>query len=88
MMVRYHSDIDSHAVLEVLVPGNECVAILVLKANAAGGAFVDPIEIFDRSDDGVGSVMGIDLDPHWNASPHLRGLVEQQLEGHMLWRRV
>ena len=55
-------DIDSHAVLEVLIPRDEGVALFVLKADAI--AVIQAIEVLDCSNDRVCRIMRVDVDSH------------------------
>jgi len=68
--------------LEVLEPGNQEVAVAVLKYDAS--ALVETVEVLHCGDDGVGSVVGVDVDPHGQTGLVGRRLGQQQLEAHIL----
>lgn len=76
------ADVDSHAVLEVLVACDECACFLVLEAEAI--AIVQPEEVLDGGDDGVCRIMRVYVDSNGESGTLLGELGEQQLEGDLL----
>lgn len=76
------ADVDDHVVAEVLVAGDEGVALLVLKAHALGArrARVEAVEVLDRRHDGLGGVVRVDGDTHGEARTTLRRLERHELE--------
>ncbi len=56
--------------------------MLVLKAHAArdGWARIKAIEVLDRSHNGVGGIMGVNLNTHGQARTELRTLLEEKLK--------
>lgn len=57
--------------------------MFVLKADAAGSAIVDPVEVLNRCHDRIRRIVRIDLHSHGNPSPHLRVLIKEQLESNV-----
>lgn len=68
-MLLNDSDVNHHVVAEVLVSRDQGIALLILEADSLGACWagVEAIEILDGCDDGVGGIMGIDLDSHRQA---------------------
>jgi hypothetical protein len=62
--------------------------MFILEAHSTGSAIVDAIEIFDRSHDGIRSVMRVYLHAHRNPGPHLGVLIQEKLKGDVLGDRV
>jgi hypothetical protein len=67
-------------VVQVIVGGDESVASRILEADPI--AIVDAVEVFDRSNNGLCGIMGVDDDSQGNARPCLGSLVKQELEGY------
>lgn len=76
-----HPNVDRHVISQILIPGDESDAILILKANTAGLLVVDPIEVLNGCHDGVGSVMWIDLHSHGYPCSNLGLFIKKQLKG-------
>ena len=64
--LEHDPDDDGHAIIEVLVAGDQGVGPAVLEGDAAdaAGALVEAVEVLDGGDDGIGRVMGMDVDSH------------------------
>lgn len=62
-----HAHADDHVILEILVPGNEGVSILIFETDALGdtGPGIKTVEVFDRRDDRIGRIMEIDRYAQW-----------------------
>ena len=50
-IIKDDANIDDHVVLEILVSCNQCIATLILKANAVRGTFVEAVEVLNSSYD-------------------------------------
>lgn len=76
-------NVDDHAIVKVLVSGDEGVPLRILEADpfCSPGSLVEAIEVLDRRDDRIGGVMRIDLDSHGQSSPIVRSFREQEFEG-------
>ena len=85
-IVRYHSNMDDHIVLKVLVSGDESVSLSVLKADAFSSPFIQPVKVFDCGNDGICSVVREYLYPHRQSCAIVGNTIEQQLEGDILGR--
>jgi hypothetical protein len=73
-ILRRHSDIDSHAMFEVLEPCDQRVAMAVLEDNAP--ALIQTVEVLDCCNDGVCRVVGVDVHSHGQAGLCARRLGE------------
>lgn len=51
---------------EIFVPSNEGCPFLVLEAHAQAAiwTWVEAIEVLDRGDNGIGGIMGVDVNSH------------------------
>lgn len=79
-----YTNIDNRVVAKVLIAADDGVALLILEAHAraARGSRVETVEVLDGGDDGLGGVMGVDLDPHGYARTVLMGVLNQlELDG-------
>jgi hypothetical protein len=72
----------NHVVSEVFVLSDEGISLLILEAHAfgTGGPSIEAIEILDRCDNRVGSIMREDLHTHREARTILGGFREEELE--------
>lgn len=78
------TNIDDRVVTKVLVTANDGVTLLILEthARAACGSRIEAVEVLDSGDDGLSSVMRVDLNPHRNARTVLVGIFDQlKLDG-------
>lgn len=73
---RNHSNINSHVVSKILIPSDEGYATFILKANTAGGAIVDTVEVLHSGHNRVRGIVRVDLNPHRNACPDFGVLVQ------------
>ena len=89
VLIGDDTNVDSHVIPQVLVPGDQSDSVFVFEADSTGGRFVYAVEILDRGDDGIGCIVRKDLDPHRDSSLGLGGIIQEQLKRHMLgrWRR-
>jgi len=87
-IVKNDSNIDRHVIPEVLVSSNEYVAIGILEVEPGGIALVEPVEIFDSGNDGLGGVVWEDLHLQWKSGPIICSAIEEQLERDCLGYRT
>lgn len=83
------ADVDNHVVAEVFVARDQSIALVILEADALGASptGVEAIKILYRRDNGLGCVMRVNLDSHWEARPILGRVQEQQLKCDVLGGR-
>jgi hypothetical protein len=72
----------NHVVPEILVAGDEGIALLIFKTDASGtrGTRIEAIEILHSCDYGVSGIVGEYLHTHRQARSILGGLREEELE--------
>lgn len=74
------SHIHGGVVVKVIVGCDQSIASRILETDTI--AIVDAIEVFNRSNDGLCGIMGVDDDSQGNARPGLGSFVEQELKGY------
>ena len=79
------SDVDSHIVLEILIPCNESIATLILETDPFGRSLVETVKVLNGGDNGVGSIVCPNLNSHRKPCSIVGTTIEEQLECDILW---
>src|SRR5687768_14183581 len=63
-LLRVDPYIDDHLVMEVLIPGDQGIALVIFEADTHGDVLprIETIEVLHRRYDGVRGIMGVDVD--------------------------